>query len=281
MAAFAFGLSLRDESVRASGVIVSDDDSDGLVNPQELILGTDVNDADSDGDTFGDLEEIACGSDPTDLASTPASGSVKAGMAAYAQDGEIKTLSAVYFPSGQADGWLFHVGVRVGDALVPLPPSMYLTGAVLQSYSAATGSGVLVTLSWSFQQQLLASLGDVSIFCTLADAATGKIEAAAVLNLVDIAGTPTEIQASQTGSGLTASGAGSKYRPLTGSVPASWSPDQICEQITEPIGSSGAVTILEIVSADCVSADAYCPSTCSGMAGGTVRVVDPFSLVGG
>jgi hypothetical protein len=287
VAAFAFGLSLRDESAFASTAVVEDDDNDGLSNPQEVVLGTSILLPDSDYDGFSDLEELARSSDPTSSASVPTSTALAAGMAAHALDGEIKSLTAVYFPSGQTSGWLFNVGVRIGGTLFPLPPSTYLTGAVLQSFGGISTTGAVLTLSWSFQQSLLETLGDASIFCTLANAATGKVEAAAALNLVDLSGTPAEIHSNQTGSGSAPGGgfgsssAGSTYRPLTGSVPASWSPDHICEQITEPIGTSGPVIILEIISADCVSADSYCPSTCSGLAGGVIRVVDPFSLVGG
>ncbi len=52
----------------------NDADSDGLLDTEEMSIGTHLLNPDSDGDGFSDAEEVAAGSDPTSQASRPGGG---------------------------------------------------------------------------------------------------------------------------------------------------------------------------------------------------------------
>ncbi len=52
----------------------NDADGDGLLDAEEMAIGTHLLNPDSDGDGFSDAEEQAAGSDPTSQASVPGGG---------------------------------------------------------------------------------------------------------------------------------------------------------------------------------------------------------------
>ncbi|MDP7107406.1 MAG: hypothetical protein QGH41_10030, partial [Roseibacillus sp.] len=82
-----------------------DPDQDGLSNYQELVLhGTDPDNADSDGDGFSDLEEIAAGSDPTDPTDPPDPGARLVKVTFNAD-----LTAATLFLEGLTPGELYHV----------------------------------------------------------------------------------------------------------------------------------------------------------------------------
>jgi hypothetical protein len=74
------------------------------------------------------------------------------------------------------------------------------------------------------------------------------------------------------------------YKPLgPGSQPqpVQSTPGQICAQTTVVVGVLGAVITEEIIAADCVPGwDAHCSAGCQGTVGGTIRFVDPATLLG-
>ncbi len=50
---------------------ITDTDEDGLTDPEETLLGTDINNPDTDGDGFSDGEEAAAGTNPLDVNDSP------------------------------------------------------------------------------------------------------------------------------------------------------------------------------------------------------------------
>ena len=73
------------------------------------------------------------------------------------------------------------------------------------------------------------------------------------------------------------------FRPLgTGDdIPQGSTPDQLCEQTTFAVGSSGATVTHLVETSGCESGSGSCAPTCSDLAGGTIELLDPAALIGG
>ena len=103
-----------------------DPDRDGLVTLQEKILGTNPQLADSDGDGYGDLEELARGSHPALDQNVPTNAPVGIGVFARVERGVVTVSSAVYVASGSFSAVNYKFGAVYEGRVIHIPTSAYM-----------------------------------------------------------------------------------------------------------------------------------------------------------
>jgi hypothetical protein len=276
------------QHVHAVAPMKNDTDDDGLPDDLELLLGTNANVVDTDGDGYSDAEEVARGSAPNRVISQPISQPVSVSIHGYQRENWIHAWTAVYLEDGDLHSHTFQMGVRVGDLLVPVPVHQFRGGDVLCVLQGYTPGSRLVILDPVVSSSNVQQLGSMSFFATLS--ANGQSVAAGVLNLASVNGEffvhmLTDVRGDLDDPAFTfGSGAKGVYKPLTagpGPQPLQSTPGQICAQTTVIVGVLGAVITEEVIAADCVPGwDAHCSGGCHGTVGSTVKFIDPSSLVG-
>ncbi len=263
-----------------------DTDGDGLSDPLEAILGTNPAGVDTDSDGFSDAEELARQSDPGNRSSFPGSEASGVGIAVTAHDGSLHAVSALYFQDGSLSDKTFQLGAMIHGNVVNIDPSRY-GNALLHIVPSSDPSAVVAVLDARLPQNPLLLAGSMSLFSTVAGA-DGVVTAASVIDLVALDGVVMERQLSYFSAApgstpQTGAGAGGLYRPLGGSIPATWNEGQVCAQSLAVVGVEGPVVTQEVEDAGCEdSLEGACsPGGCSATIGTTVRVMDPLALIGG
>jgi hypothetical protein len=265
-------------ALRASPSLAFDSDKDGLKDIQEEILQTLPDNADSDGDGFSDLEEIARGSDPLLDLVVPAASELGVGMAARSVDGVVTIVSSIYSSSGSFQNVRFQLGFVLHGQPVVIPTQNYLRVSNWRIL-AASGGGILLALETPFSSQLVANMGSLSLFAAAGERDSPYFDVAAGMTLVDFSGVTMSVGPVPEGLGD-----GLIYDPISPDedIPTSFTGGQVCWQTTNPVGSNGASSVHEVESASCESTDSHCSAgDCSAGVGTTVEVVDPGVLIGG
>lgn len=263
-----------------------DTDGDGLMDPLEVLLGTSIQNVDSDDDGFGDSEELARGSDPVDAASTPDASPVALGMAVSAHDGKINAVTALYFQDGILDDKLFQLGVLIRGTLTTMSPNRYGNPGLEIIPSSVPGE-LVVVLEARLHAGALHQTGALSVFATVSDG-TGFVAAADAVDLVSVEGVILERNpgtllgmnsSSSSGQGAQS---GAFYTPLGGSIPSNWVGGSVCVQSLSVVGVSGGVVSQEVDAAGCQDgfSGSCSPGGCAGSVGSVIQTVDPVALIG-
>ncbi len=259
-----------------------DYDMDGLTDIQESVLGTDLDQPDTDGDGYHDLEEVARHSDPVDALSVPLDTDLDLGMYAHTDDGFLNLGTAIYVKGGNAWSLHFTLGVVIDGVPIVVSPLVYRRGTRGFVCTATQNPGdKIVVLEMPFPETVIQQRGSLSIYATVEDPSplqrAGVVD---VTNLVDFGGVIMRVETSPPS---VSGGLGFVYRPLAGSgIPSSWSSGEICWQDTAAVGTNGASIVHEVQAASCQDFDSYCSaSDCSASVGTSLELPDPGSLLGG
>ena len=267
----------------------NDLDGDGLHDDYEWILRSDEDDFDTDGDGYGDLEEFARGSSVFWDSSTPLPGDLSTRMIARQGYGVVHLMMATYVADGHVDGYATAFGMLRGDQLMLLPPDYVAQHATTQVIPLV-GGGAVQVFEVPVRDSLFHGAGFLSFFGTVADANTGTVIVADVVDVKsDTASLFLRAQVKyrpneRADLANTANTGGSVYIPLPppGQIPSTWNSGQICRQVSTVVGVVGGVVTREITAAECVEAlDSYCKSDCAMSVGTVEQSVDPLTLVGG
>ncbi len=272
----------------AAGSSGPDADGDKLCDYQEQVLGTDPTRSDTDVDTWSDLEELARGSDPKDTWIVPQGNEPELGMIARDQNGVTTMSSLIFFPGGQVPTVRFELGIVLGGVKIPLPSGSYIPSTIVRLAATRTGA-LVVMVETSIPSSLIRALGSISVYSMVADPLNPGVGLTAdVLNLFDFDGVIMAATLDNTGGGGSPPSGwgpgGLIYTPLQAGqdLPTSFNGDQICYQITEPIGVSGVSVLEEVESSFCEPAESYCsPADCAAAVGKILEIVDPTLLLGG
>jgi len=265
----------------------NDMDGDGLVDELESVLGTWSCHADTDGDSFSDLEEVARKSNPLDSSSLPLTSEPSLAMVGFQVGRRVHVATLVFVPDGNLHAKRLRFGVRVGDQMLAVSLSAMRGGAPIQVRSGRELGSKIVVVDPVIQAQAVLARRGMSVFATLAQQGT-YLDAEAcdfaalqgsLFQLIRTSGSGTTMP-TQGGTGI---GLGHAYRPID---PSSQSPSsvmgEVCAQTTTVVRVVGAVVTQEVIAADCVPGwDTYCSPGCVNTVGNTVRSVDPAALIGG
>ncbi len=271
-----------------------DPDNDGLVNRQESVLGTNRFQADSDGDGFSDLEELARKTSPLLPNSFPTGNELSVGMTCRGEDTGLHALIALYLPDGKLRDKRFRAGFLVADRTIALSERYLLSHGTLAMHPAQDPIARIATIDLPITARYVRCYGHMTVFATLGDAPLGVAQAADSMHLLAFGQTIVlEMQnplvsgiATVAGSGQqtgSIGGVGSIYVPLPlgGGVP-DWVPGQVCFQQTSMIGVAGPKITQQVTSAECQTGwDGFCPSSCAATVGNTYTTIDPVALIGG
>ena len=280
--------------VRASQIIHTDADGDGLVDAQEQVLSLNQNSADTDNDGYSDLEEIARHSVPTMPQSTPLPSNINLALSARGDSGRLVVVYAVYLGDREPADIELSMGVLLRDRIGQIPPWYFMREAWMTLHPGAEpGTSVMVVES-SLPPNFIHAIGNVSIYGVVEDSQTGVALAADVVDLgsqngvVFMRSMPPIRTATQVGGAIggTQPLSGSVYLPIPpggdGDIPMSWVPGQVCYQKTQVVGAGGGLITHEVVEAECRDGwDAYCKTDCASSVGSTYDTLDPAVLIGG
>lgn len=268
----------------------TDQDGDGLVFRQEVILETIPSEADSDLDGFGDAEELARKTSPVNALVYPQDDAIGLGITARGDRDGLHALVAVYVPDGNYQGLDVKIGILVGRRLEFLRPSLLLSRSHLEFVAGAAVNSTVALLDLRFPRSWVDAHGHLTMFATVSSAGTGTNEAAAVMDLFNLGGVivlamPDPSFVPIQGLGGPSQGCGTLFKPLTlvnDEPPAGWTMGEVCFQESQTVMISGAVAVHEVSFADCQGGwEGACPPDCSSSVGTTFTTVDPMSLVGG
>ncbi len=259
-----------------------DYDQDGLADTQEWVLGTFPDQADSDGDAYNDLEEVARASDPLDFDSIPDAQSLSVALYTYQENGRLNLHTAIYVDDGKATNLSFDFGVVLKGTPISIASSTYSAGTKYFLFGAPNDpKDKILVIEMPIPDSIVYQMGQVSIYSMVERNGVVPDAAVDIANLVveEESGGLARIEPSPVG---VQGGMGIVYRPLTGNVPTSSTPGQICWQQTSAIGTRGSSIVYEIEQASCESFDSFCSSgDCAGTVGETLELPDPGALVGG
>jgi hypothetical protein len=289
------GWSLQSPSaLRADVASGLDADNDGLVDAQELVLGTSPSSVDTDQDGYSDLEELARKTSPLAPQMFPdeEDRTLGVGMSCYWANGKLHATIALYTPDQNLHDKTFRVGMLIGHRIHILSTETLLARCQVASYPAHDRRGMITVLDLPFSANIVHSHGSVTVFATAGDAATGTVAAADAAQLLDVGGvvvfckvdhTTIASWTNTTNGHQHASTSGLIYVPLgDDDGPLNWTPGAICYQQTEVVGTSGALITEEVVSAECLDGwEGSCPSSCPDTVGTTTTTIDPVRLIGG
>ncbi len=288
------GLSFqRDHALRADVAGDQDPDHDGLIDAQELVLGTSPTDSDTDHDGYSDLEELARKTSPTASQFHPENhqdNSLDLGISCHWANGKVHALIALYLPDQNLHDKTFRVGMLVGHRVTIIPHEVLVTHARMDTYPAHDPHAMIAVVDLPIDPNLVHAFGSVSVFATAGEAGSNIVTAADVAQLINVAGvvvyckvdhTPV-MHMSSVNPGHQHGSSGLVYVPLGDDGPLNWTPGAVCQQETEIVGTSGATVTEEVVSAECVDGwDTSCPPGCADTVGTTIETVDPLRLLGG
>jgi hypothetical protein len=274
--------------VRAEGGPIDDSDGDGLCDGIELVLGTCVDRADSDQDTFSDLEEVARGSNPLRKGNVPTLDGIAVSLDAFQQREKVHCITAIYLPDGDPHGKTLAFSKIAGPYLVPTSLSRMRGGHPIKVVPAKSGVGRIYVLDPVIPTLNVLHQGSFSLGATIsyagspvaADAANLAVAGGELFEQVILgvaAGTPEPVM--NVGLGI-----GGVYRPIGSgnSGGGSYVTGEICAQTTMVVGVVGAIVTQEVVDADCVPGwETSCAPGCASSVGSTLRTIDPAALVGG
>jgi len=269
-----------------------DEDGDGLVFHQELILETWNSAADTDSDGFGDAEELARNTSPLLAEVHPTNNLLDVGITARGEPGGLHALIAVYVPDSRFDALDVKVGILAGRRLLFLRSSIVMASSNIDFVPGADPSSSVALLDFRFPRSWVDATGHLTMFTTVSHVGSSDNEAAAAMDLFNIAGIvvlampdPHYIPPQGITGGSPHPNPGTVYKPLTildGEPPAGWAMGEVCFQYSSTVMVSGAVAVHEISSAECQGGwEGACPPTCSSSVGSTYTTVDPAVLVGG
>ena len=277
--------------LHATGSFGADLDGDGLNDGLEKILATSPSQIDTDGDGYSDAEELARKSSPIYSEFVPETPRPSVGMSCYATPHRVHLVIAVYLPEADYANVAMHLGVAIGNRLVPLPDSLLLANASFAPYPAHLSQASVAIVDVPVEPSWVRNHGDISFFVTISGVVSGVVVSADAIHL-RMVGPVIVLEMKNpfynplglmTGGRPHGNGAGTIYRPLTGDdTPPGWTPGQICAQTSQAVGTSGALITNEVVSAGCEGGwDGSCPPDCSASVGSTYTTVDPVRLIGG
>lgn len=265
----------------------TDLDGDGLTDAQEEVLGTRSDLADSDADTYSDLEERARGSNPLDRVSLPASRPFSIGTVASMEGEQVSLLSVIYADDAPSDQVELRIGLVFRGMPLYLRPSSFThkRGFLRTGKDAQDG---LAVVEVAISQELVRRLGQVNLFSVATSHIPGVVgSAVSVVPLVDFSGVTVSVEAEELNyspSGGNGVPTGITYRPLTNDdgIPSTWSGGEVCYQRTAAVGVDGVSIVHEVESADCQPMDTYCnASDCAASRGKSITLPDPLAIAGG
>ncbi|MEC7232972.1 MAG: hypothetical protein VXW31_08540 [Planctomycetota bacterium] len=265
-----------------------DADGDGLVDSQELLVGTSPLDFDSDADGFGDGEEFARHSDPRDPLSLPEGEEVSATLLARGQGGKLRLVVALHEPQGLSDVSMLRIGALAQGEIVSVPLARFLGIADVRGVGGSANSSV-TTIDLPIDPNFVhASGGMVTFFLAAGQTDTMTFNTAAKVDIRSEAGELVMLRPIQSTLDRRLSGGnGAGLRePIPVSTPpppsAGWVSGAICYQRSEVVGINGPRILHQIVEADCLEGwDSYCSGECAASVGATYETVDPLALIGG
>jgi hypothetical protein len=259
-----------------------DSDGDGLHDALELVMGLNSARFDTDGDGFGDGEEVARRTNPHRNTLFPSSAEISVSMDAYAANGRVHAMTAVYLPSGSGvNPRDIRFGVELGGQLRLIPRNQLRGGEPASLIPLMCGAS-LVVFDPVLPEAVVQARGGISMFAVVT--VNGTVVAADALNVRASGGQLFE-RVDRFGPGGDATPVGSIYRPLTSGGPSSGvtqNPGQICAQKTAVLAVIGALVTEEVIEAECIDGwDAYCSPGCAATVGSTLKKIDPAALIGG
>ena len=283
----AGGLALEGpEPLEARGGFSQDTDGDGLRDALEQVLGTSPYLYDSDGDTFGDLEEFARGSDASRAQSRPAPDAVlDVHESAYGQDGYLHIVVAYFRSSRSTKGFRLRLGVQQDGRVRALPVSYLAQRTCVMTEDVAGGEVTLMDMR--VHPDVVRPNSASSWLVAVQDENGPDWMAAASIDIHRLGTVHCLVLPQTDGDEGTASAVGgSVYLPIppggSGDIPSDWTAGQICVRMASTVGADGAVLTKEVTDANCENGwDGYCGSECGASVGNTYTSVDPAILVGG
>jgi hypothetical protein len=274
--------------------IHTDMDLDGLNTIQERVLGTHANNADSDGDGFSDLEELARQSSPLSARSVPRENQrLSVGMTAHMREGKIHLMLAMYTTDGNLRNKNLNVGYMAGLALTWLDNTSIAQDATIRVLRAAHRYGRIVLIDKEYDPQAVL-WGQGATWCATASiVGSGHVTTAAVCELREIENeiclvvrlNPLELLPMPESAG----GQTSIYVPISligdeGEIPDTWTLGHVCFQRSSSVGGGGpnpACVIQEVTSSECApNWDGLCPMSCPSNVGNQFATIDPALLLG-
>lgn len=261
------------------GFVYNDQDDDGIPDDQEVVMGTNPLAADTDNDSYDDLEEFARQSDPSDPSSIPVSQRVGVGLASREEGGVFFLSSAFYLEDSKLDGSIIQLGMMIDGELADLPSSAIYSNATISVHEGHNPEDSLIYLQSPLPSAAIHNLGFVSVWSTVTPPGELFPMSSDALNVVSDPGGKVVLEFDV----VEGSPPGGVYTPITvpADIPASWRTGEICMQASINVGNIGPVVQHLIEAASCAPADAFCSPTCSNLAGGSIQVVDPIALLGG
>ena len=265
-----------------------DADGDGLVDAQELLVGTSPLDFDTDADGFGDGEEFARHSDPRDPLSVPQADEVSATLLARGQEGKLRLVVVLHEPQGLSDVSMVRIGALAQGQFVSVPLDRFLGVSEVLGVSGSASSSV-TTIDLPIDPNFVhASGGMVTFFLAAGQTDTMTFNTAAKVDVRSEAGELVMLRPIQSTLDRRLSGGnGAGLRePIPASTPpppsSDWVSGAICYQRSEVVGINGPRILHQIVEADCLEGwDSYCSGECAASVGTTYETVDPLALIGG
>jgi hypothetical protein len=260
-----------------------DSDGDGLHDALEFVMGLNSARFDTDGDGFGDGEEVARHTNANRSTLFPSSSALSVSMDAYAANGRVHAVTAVYLPAGSGvNPRDIRFGIELGGQLRLIPRNQLRGGEPPRLIPLMCGAR-LVVFDPVLPESVVLARGGVSMFAVVT--VNGTVVAADALNVRAAGGQLFETVDRPSPNG-DATPVGSVYRPLSsGGGPSSGLtqiPGQICAQKTAVLAVIGAMVTEEVIEADCIDGwDAYCSPGCAATVGSTLKKIDPAALIGG
>ena len=176
------GMSLaRQQSLRADVSRDRDSDNDGLVDAQEIVLGTSCVSADTDLDGYSDLEELARQTSPVAAQVHPDNdqdNSLGVGMSCYWANGKVRTTIAFYLPDRNVHDKTFRVGMLIGNQFVMLPTPALIARGRYETYPARDPRAMIAVLDLPISPSLVHAHGTVTVFATAGYTERGVVAAA-------------------------------------------------------------------------------------------------------
>jgi hypothetical protein len=274
----------------------TDTDLDGVPNSQEFVLGTSQFVADSDGDGYLDVHELAFGSDPVDIGSVPSAtgtADLRVGITARGEEGQLRLLVALYSANGIFDTSVLRVGALANGQIVSVPFHRLLPTAVIRdvdvSQHGSYGSAARVrTIDLTLNPIYVHAFGQTTFFVAAGSNGQTMYSSAAKVDVASVQQTLVlrrEAYMTQHQS-PSLPGGGSLRQPIPttgpGGIPGNWVAGQICYQRSSVTGMVGAKVVHEITQANCLMGwDTFCPADCSASVGDTYETIDPATLIGG